>query len=251
MSDEQWQVITGDCLEVMRGMDAGSVDAVVTDPPYSSGGFTETAKRQAKGQGLRSETIRDVGWFINDNMGSAGAVWLMRSVAVESARLLKEGGNLCAFTDWRMVSHLLPAMESSGLRAQNLIVWDKGSPGLGVGFRPQHELIMHFVKGVGKFHALDGRNVISSKRIHSLSRSHQTEKPVRLMRELIRIVSPPCGVILDPFAGSGSTGCASVNLLRRFIGIEISEEYADIARARIAKAAEQARQLTLGIEQAA
>ena len=241
----EWEVITGDCLEVMRGMDAGSVDAVVTDPPYSSGGFTETAKRQAKGQGLRSETLRDVGWFINDNMGSAGAVWLMRSVAVESARLLKSGGSLCVFTDWRMVSHLLPAMESSGLRAQNLIVWDKGSPGLGVGFRPQHELILHFVKGVGIFHTLDGRNVISSKRIHSLERKHQTEKPTRLMAELIRVVSPPHGVVLDPFTGSGSTGCAAVNLLRRFIGIEIDPGYTDIARARIAKAAEQARQMEL------
>ena len=81
---------------------------------------------------------------------------------------------------------------------------------------------------------------------------HPTVKPLALMRHLARLTKTPTGgVVLDPFAGSGSTGCAAVMEGRGFIGIEIDEDYADIARARIAKAAEQARQLTLGIEQAA
>ena len=81
---------------------------------------------------------------------------------------------------------------------------------------------------------------------------HPTVKPLALMRYLARLTKTPTGgVVLDPFAGSGSTGCAAVMEGRGFIGIEIDESYADIARARIAKAAEQARQLTLGIEQAA
>ena len=82
--------------------------------------------------------------------------------------------------------------------------------------------------------------------------NHPTVKPLALMRYLARLTKTPTGgVVLDPFAGSGSTGCAAVMEGRGFIGIEIDEDYADIARARIAKAAEQARQLTLGIEQAA
>ena len=82
--------------------------------------------------------------------------------------------------------------------------------------------------------------------------NHPTVKPLALMRYLARLTKTPTGgVVLDPFAGSGSTGCAAVMEGRGFIGIEIDESYADIARARIAKAAEQARQLTLGIEQAA
>jgi len=76
--------------------------------------------------------------------------------------------------------------------------------------------------------------------------NHPTVKPLALMRYLARLTKTPTGgVVLDPFAGSGSTGCAAVTEGRRFIGIEIDEGYADIARARIAKAAEQARQLEL------
>ena len=71
------------------------------------------------------------------------------------------------------------------------------------------------------------------------------------MARLVEMLCPPGGLVIDPFAGSGTTGVACVQTGRRFIGIEISEDYADIARARITKAAEQARQLTLGIEQAA
>ena len=75
---------------------------------------------------------------------------------------------------------------------------------------------------------------------------HPCVKPLSLMRHLARLTKTPTGgVVLDPFAGSGSTGCAAVMEGRGFIGIEIDEGYATIARARIAKAAEQAQQLAL------
>ena len=61
----------GDCIEVMRSMPNESVEAVITDPPYCSGGFSESGKKSAVGQGLRSETIKEVGWFVNDNMSTA------------------------------------------------------------------------------------------------------------------------------------------------------------------------------------
>lgn len=63
--------------------------------------------------------------------------------------------------------------------------------------------------------------------------SHPTVKPVELMRWLIRLVTPPDGVVLDPFTGSGTTGCAAMLERVRFIGIERDEEYLPIARARI------------------
>ncbi len=88
----------GDCLEVMKQMPDGSVDAVITDPPYCSGSVSEASRTAAKGQGLRSENIQRLGWFVGDNMGTAGLVWLIRSMAVESLRLLKactnEAGHL-------------------------------------------------------------------------------------------------------------------------------------------------------------
>lgn len=63
---------------------------------------------------------------------------------------------------------------------------------------------------------------------------HPTVKPIELMRYLVRLVTPPGGLVLDPFAGSGTTGCAAVLEGARFLGLELSPEYAEIARARIA-----------------
>jgi len=63
---------------------------------------------------------------------------------------------------------------------------------------------------------------------------HPTVKPIELMRHLVRLVTPPGGLVLDPFTGSGTTGCAAVLEGARFLGLELSPEYAEIARARIA-----------------
>ena len=78
--------------------------------------------------------------------------------------------------------------------------------------------------------------------------SHPTVKPVKLMRWLVRLVCPPGGTVLDPFAGSGTTGVAALEEGMRFIGVEQSEEYAAIARARLQHACAQvpaARTFTL------
>jgi len=118
-------VIHGDCLQLMADMPDGCIDAVITDPPYCSGSVSEASRTAAKGQGLRSENIQRMGWFVGDNMGTAGLVWLIRSMAVEALRLLKGRGSMLIFCDWRMVPNLIPAVESAGFRYQNLIVWDK------------------------------------------------------------------------------------------------------------------------------
>lgn len=235
----RWCVVEGDCLAALSDMATASIHAVVTDPPYCSGGFSEAARRGAKGQGLRSETIREVGWFINDNMGTAGLAWFMRALAIAAADLLMDGGSLLAFCDWRMVVNLAPAMESSGLRYQQMIVWDKGSAGLGTGFRAQHEIVLHFVKGVGRFHDASAGNVLRSLRVPNDDREHQTQKPVDLLQRLVRVVAPSDGVVLDPFCGSGTTGVAAIIEGRRFIGIEREAKYCAIARRRIADAEAQ------------
>jgi DNA modification methylase len=72
-----------------------------------------------------------------------------------------------------------------------------------------------------------------------LKNHHPTVKPISLMRWLVRLVTPPDGLVLDPFTGSGTTGCAAVLEGKRFIGCELSAEYADIARDRIAHHAAQ------------
>lgn len=233
------RLIHGEALATLRGMPDASVDAVITDPPYCSGAISEASRTRAPGQGLRSENIRRFGWFVGDNMGTAGLAWLLRSVAVECRRIVRPSGSLLVFCDWRMLSHLAPAIESVGLRHQDVVVWDKGTFGLGNGFRRQHELILHFTFGQPKYHARDVGNVIRCPRVRADDRQHQTEKPVDLMSDLVRVTVPPGGVCLDPFAGSGTTGVACVLEGRGFVGIEQEEAYVEIARRRIDEASKQ------------
>ena len=227
----------GDCLEILPTL--GKVDAVITDPPYCSGAVGEAQRSAAKGQGLRSVNLKRFGWFTGDNMGTAGLVFLMRSMAFQLLEILDPQGSLLMFCDWRMVPNLAPAIESSGMRFQNLVVWDKGHIGLGVGFRAQHEHILHFTVGSPKYHHLGTPNIIRADRISASEREHQTQKPVGLLRKLARVVSPNGGVVVDPFMGSGSTGVACHEQGMRFIGIERAEEHFNIACERIENAHRQ------------
>lgn len=229
-------LMLGDTLKRMLEIPDGGVDAVITDPPYCSGSVSEAARTAAKGQGLRSENVKKMGWFVGDNMGTAGLVWMLREVAVESLRLLNGEGSLLMFCDWRMIPNLIPAVESAGFRYQNLIVWDKTHMGLGNGFRARHELIMHMTAGSPKYHNKGTANVLQCKRVGANEREHQTQKPVELMESLIRVACPVGGVTLDPFMGSGSTGVACMNTGRRFIGIERDEKNHATAQARISAA---------------
>jgi site-specific DNA-methyltransferase (adenine-specific) len=207
----------------------------VTDPPYCSGGFNEAGKKAATGMGLRSETIREVGWFVNDNMTTAGITFLLSHVAAWSKRGLAVGGTFTAFTDWRMISSLTPAIESAGLRYQSLLVWEKPNAGLGTGFRPCHELAMHFSNGTPSYFSQSGSNVIKCKRVTADDKLHQTQKPVGLICEIIKVVSDVGQTILDPFMGSGTTLVAAKLEGRRAVGIEISEKYCEIAAKRLAQ----------------
>ncbi|MDP9477015.1 MAG: site-specific DNA-methyltransferase [Actinomycetota bacterium] len=234
-SDGKATIYHGDALEVMRVMDTGSLDALVCDPPYCAGSVSEAQRTRAAGQGLRSDTLRRFGWFVGDNMGTAGLAWLLRSMALETLRVVKPSGSLLVFCDWRMQATLQPAIESAGLRYQGLIVWDKEHMGLGAGFRNRHELILHFTLGAPEYHNKGTPNVLRCKRVGRGERKHQTQKPVDLMRQLIRVVAPSGGVVLDPFAGSMSTGLACKEEGRRFVGIERDPQYLKVGVDRLSQ----------------
>lgn len=225
-------IIHGDCLESMLELEPESVDAVVTDPPYCSGGATEASRGAATHQGLRSETIRSgrFKWFSSDNMTTAGLCWLMRAMVANAP--VKGSGHVLAFCDWRMVPLLAPVMESGGWRYRNCLVWDKGHFGCGTGFRPQHEMILHLCRQSSEFFSKSVGNVLRVKRVGA-EREHPTEKPVDLIVKLLSVVSDPDGVVLDPFMGSGTTLAACKQEGRRGIGIEVSEEYCEIAANRL------------------
>lgn len=225
----------GDALDMMRELPDASVDAVVTDPPYCSGSISEAGRTSAKGQGLRSETISGDGrfqWFEGDTMGTAGLEYLLRQVAVESARILKPGGSLVVFVDWRMQSTIGPAMESAGLRKAGKVTWDKGSFGLGRGFRPQCEEAIHLTRGIGEYYSARVGNVIRVPR-NRAEQEHPTQKPAELMRLICEVVSPRGGCVVDPFTGSGSTAVGAIQAGSTFIGAEREARFIEVATARI------------------
>lgn len=236
-----YEVRHGDALEVLRSMAPRTVSAIVTDPPYCSGGSSETSRRQARGQGIASDRIQsgEVEWFAGDNMTTPGLVWLLRAMAFEAERLLVPGGSMLVFCDWRMWANLAPAMESGGLRLQNMVVWDKGGAGMGTGFKPTHELVIHLSNGPGKFHDLRGSNVLRFGRVHGSKKDHPTQKPIDLMQALVRVAAPRGGLVVDPFCGSGTTGVACRREGRFFLGIERDADYVEIARKRLTGEHEQ------------
>lgn len=238
------RLIFGDALDAMQKSTSFGARALISDPPYCSGGFTEAAKRSAKGQGLRSETRRESDWFGGDNMTSAGLQWLLRSVAVAfKGHAADEACTASFFADWRMVPLLAMAIESAGLRFQSMPIWDKQAAGLGTGFRAQHECILHFSIDTPRYHSKSFGNVLRAPRMPS-DRDHPTEKPVGLMSALIDVQTEIGTTVLDPFMGSGSTGVAAVSMGRKFVGIEHDPKHFDTACRRIDQAYAQPRLIT-------
>lgn len=231
----------GDCLEILPTL--GKVDAVLMDPPYCSGAATEASRGSATHQGLRSETIRSgrFKWFGSDNMTTAGLCTLLRSVCVHAP--VVESGSILSFCDWRMVTMLAPAMESAGWRQRNLVVWDKGHFGAGTGFRPRHEMIIHLTRRAPVFYSASVGNVLTHRRV-GVDREHPTQKPVELLRDLIAVVAPAGGAVLDPFMGSGSTGVACARSGRSFIGIEADSGHFETACKRLRDVYDQPRLFT-------
>jgi site-specific DNA-methyltransferase (adenine-specific) len=219
----------GDCLEVMAGMKSGSIDVVLTDPPFSSGTRKEGSK------GVRRSMIRsmeDEDWFSTDSLTTHGFVWLMRQCALHWRRLLRRGGHAFVFIDWRMSPHLAAAIESVDFRHKMTLVWDKTYFGMGDCFRNQHEFILHFTCGMGRKPVRrDVGNVLSFPPIRD--GDHPNEKPVLLLREILSVVARPGIVVLDPFMGSGSTGVAASLLGCSFVGIDNDPESVDVSRGRL------------------
>lgn len=231
-ADGDVTIFHGDVLDVLADMEA-PVDGVVTDPPYASGTRLE-AHKSASGAMVRAGRFADRPIEL-DQMTTTGFVWLMRAVAMGVRPLLPDGGSLLSFIDWRQWPNLVGALETCNYRVQGMVVWDKGSIGLGNGFRAQHELICHAAKGVPVIHNRSVGNVIRAGRQEPVD--HPSPKPVGLMERLLGVVIPPGGLVLDPFMGSGSTLRAAANLGMRAIGIEAEERYCEVTVQRLAQGA--------------
>ena len=227
----------GDCLEILPTL--GNVDAVITDPPYSSGGRQQAVTRSlfSKAKKVSEETRTDE-WFLGDNMGSDTYVRWQRQIARVCLDICTFGSPAYVFTDWRQYTNIVTAWETSLWTLRSVVVWDKNRNGaMGSWWRNNHEWICALVKG--KPRPLPHGSFFNTwKGSKPQGGEHPTEKPVELIKYLVETVSEK-GIILDPFAGSGTTGVACVQTGRRFIGIEINKKYFDIACKQIEEAYRQ------------
>lgn len=228
--DEQVTLYLGDALEVMDAMPERSVDAVLTDPPYSSGGRRENTRSLRKSM-VRS--MEDNDWIRGDAMSTQGFIWFMRQCGLQWRRLLVPGGHVLAFTDWRMAPNLAAALESADLRQHPTLVWDKTYFGMGAIFRNQYELVVHMTAGNPRDpRRRDVGNVVAVPPVRS--QVHPNEKPVPLLTTLLSVVAAPGAPVLDPCAGSGTTLLAARILGLPAIGIEIDERHCETIANRLA-----------------
>ena len=241
--NEDVRLYLGDCLDVMKTLPEGSVDAVVTDPPYSSGGMVRgdrNAATSAKYQ--HGDTEGKHPEFVGDTRDQRGwlawcALWL-----AAAKRITRPGGVVVAFSDWRQLPTLTDAIQAGGWVWRGIAVWDKGNaipqPNA---YRAQCEYLVWGTHGGRIVDFAEGTyppGLFACKAPRD--RTHITEKPVALMEALLGITQPGA-TILDPFMGSGTTGVACLQTGRRFIGIEIDPVYYEIAEKRIAEAQMQQR----------
>jgi len=230
----------GDALARLAELPSEHYDAVITDPPYSSGGTFRSDRQQATGQkytqtGEKKNPFSD---FPGDNRDGRSFLYWMTLVLSETYRVTKNGGTIALFTDWRQLPTVSDALQAAGFVWRGVYVWDKtlaARPRKGY-FRQQAEFVVWGSKGPlpakPELPALPGLTTCS---VNKGGRFHQTGKPVELMKAIVQ-VCPEGGTVLDPFMGSGSTGVACGELGRKFHGIEYTDHYHEVARERLAQA---------------
>lgn len=199
---------------------------LLTDPPYCSGGFQES------GKGVGSiGTDRKGGnpTIANDTLSTRGYQSLMRNVLDNITPLVAY-----IFTDWRMWINLFDVTEAAGFGVRSMIVWNKKTPGMGQGWRAQHELIMYGQRCKAKWDNHKGYgNVLEISR--SGNELHPTQKPVELIEMLLDNTAWLEGVY-DPFAGSGTTLIAAEAKRQKAYCMELTPAYTDTIVKRWIKA---------------
>ena len=227
---ENINLLQGDCIDLLPKIPDGSIDAIITDPPYFLG-MTHNGQK---------------GCF-ND---LAICKPFYQKLFTEYKRVLKPDGCVYFFCDWRSYAFYYPLFDSV-LGARNMLVWDKQS-GAGNFYTYQHELVIFTTKR-NAFNVKETKNIITGIRSFSTGakktngeKVHPTQKPIELIEKFILDSTDAGDTVLDSFAGSGTTGVACINTDRKFIGMELDDQYFNIAKQRIEKALTEKQQNLFG-----
>ena len=231
------ELYNGDCRAFLSNYNGERFDAVITDPPYASGGAT-LSERSASTSQKYTATKKACPFpdFMGDQMDSRSWLHMMADILALARVQCHDGAVLVVFCDWRQIPLLTDAVQWAGWQWRGTLVWDKltSRPQMGR-FRQQAEYIVWGSNGDMPI----SRPVPCLPGVFQYGnpqrRIHLTEKPLQLMRDVVKIVEPG-GHLLDPFAGSGSTILAALLEGYSATGIEVSDAYASLAKERIEKA---------------
>ena len=205
------RIIAGDCVTTLKNMPAASVDLIVTDPPY-----------------LVRYRARDGRSVPNDD----NALWLAPAFA-EMSRVLKNGRFCVSFYGWGQTDRFFSAWRAAGLRPVGHFVFAKSYHSQARFLKYRHECAYLLAKGEPEPPGLTLPDVLDWR--YSGDALHPTQKPLLAILPLVLAYSRPGDVVLDPFAGSGTTALAAKLLNRRYVGIELDPQYARAAEERLRK----------------
>lgn len=222
MSDvktENLWLMKGDCLERIKEIPSGSVDMVLTDPPY--GMDFQSNRRVVQQKFAKIANDKSLDW--------------VDSFIDECHRVMNDNSAIYFFCSWHNIDYFKLAIERK-FKLKNMIVWVKNNHGSGDlkgGYAPQHEIVFYACKGRVLNRGKRLPDVIYADKIPSSKLIHPTEKNISMLSVFVNQHTDLCMTILDPFMGSGTTGVACANTGRKFIGIELDDHYFEVAKNRI------------------
>lgn len=241
------KIICGNCLEVLKEIPNDGVDLVLADPPYGISqknlkiDRTNIQNRSLKRSGKKSKELNyDFGEWDHFENRDELLSWTEQWVK-ECFRILKNTGNFVSFFSKSEISYFEDILNKYG-HVRQTIVWHKTNPVpqiFKVGFMSSVEFLSWATKQKGAKHTFNYQlgqhhNFVETPICMGKERTnHTTQKPIKVISWLVEYLSKKNDIILDPFIGSGTTAVTCKELGRRYIGIEISPEYCEIARNRI------------------
>ena len=242
MRRERWELHQGDCREILRGLAPASCALLLTDVPY---GVSNENEREIDLVGRKGMKRNFGSWDLARDLEAIRA--LIRDAVQTSSAVVHPQGAAYVWTSNVVLGTVNDAIAEAFRPAQTgTLIWGKTNPAPSVrksswtraselcewGSRPKHRFSFPGHR--------DSFSWFTGPTVHSAHRTHPTEKPVWLWQRIISATTKPGDVVLDPFAGTGSSGEAALRLGRRWIGIELDPKYAAIAARRVKEVSKRA-----------
>ncbi len=229
------KIVCGDAVGVMSQIPNGSIDLVITSPPYNLKNSTGNGMKDGRGGKWANAALQKGYTHHDDCMPHEEYVKWQRDCLNEMMRIIPEDGAIFYNHKWRVQGGILQDRQDivSGFPVRQIIIWKrKGGLNFNAGyFLPTYEVVYLIAKP--EFKLLPQANAYGDvwEFTQEMNNEHPAAFPVNLINRIISATDAK--IILDPFMGSGTTAVSAINSKRDYIGIDISPDYCEMARKRI------------------